>query len=134
VTVEAALLAPGLLLLIGLIILGGRISVAGGSVEDAAAAAARQASLARTGEQARRAALDTAEVSLAADHLQCSRTTVTVDTAGFAVPVGHPAQVRVEVACQVRLSDLGMPGLLPGSRRLEAVALSPLDPYRARSS
>ena len=130
--VEAAVLAPGLLLLIGLTILGGRISVAGGTVEEVAAAAARQASLTRSGEQARRAATDTANAGLAAEHLPCTHTSVTVDTAGFTVPVGQPAQVRVEITCQVRLSDLGLPGL-PGRRRLEAAAVSPLDNYRART-
>jgi len=125
-------LAPGLLLLIGLAILGGRITVAGGTIEDAAAAAARQASLARSGEQARRAAAATAEASLAAAHLQCTHTSVTVDTAGFTVPVGQPAQVRVEISCQVPLSDLGLP-VFPGARRLEAAAVSPLDSYRTRT-
>jgi Flp pilus assembly protein TadG len=60
-TVELALLAPGLLLLAGLIVLGGRVVLAGGSVEQVAAAAARQASLARDPATADRLARQQAE-------------------------------------------------------------------------
>jgi hypothetical protein len=57
---------------------------------------------------------------------------VTVDTTGFSVPVGEPAQVSATVTCAVRLSDLtAVPGM-PGSRALTATFTSPLDPYRAR--
>jgi Flp pilus assembly protein TadG len=131
-TVEAALLAPGLLLLIGLTVLGGRTALAGGAVEQAAAAAARQASLARSPGPARSAAAAIADRTLAEQHLHCGHTVVSVDTSGFGVPTGQPAQVRVQVTCAVRLSDLALPGL-PGTRRLRATAVSPLDPYRARS-
>ena len=55
-----------------------------------------------------------------------------MDTTGFSVPVGEPAQVSATVTCAVRLSDLtAVPGM-PGSRALTATFTSPLDPYRAR--
>ncbi|HYT09236.1 MAG TPA: TadE/TadG family type IV pilus assembly protein [Mycobacteriales bacterium] len=132
-TVELALLAPGLLLLCGLILLGGRVVLAGGSIEQAAAAAARQASLARDPAAADRLARQQAARTLAAQHLQCASLTVTVDTAGFRVPLGQPASVAVEIGCAVRLSDLALPGL-PATRALSARAVSPLDPWRARGS
>src|SRR5215475_6296904 len=131
-TVELALIAPGLLLLFGLAVVGGRVTVAGGSVEQVAAAAARQASLARAGGQAERLAAAAARQSLAGQHLQCTAVDVAVDTSGFRVPLGQPASVVVDVTCSVRLSDVGIPGL-PGTRRLHASAASPLDPFRARA-
>jgi Flp pilus assembly protein TadG len=131
--VELALIAPGLLLLFGLAVVGGRVAVAGGSVEQVAAAAARQASLARIGGQAEQLATAAARQSLADQHLQCTAIDVTVDTSGFRVPLGQPASVVVDVTCAARLSDVGIPGL-PGSRTLHASAVSPLDPFRARAS
>ena len=46
--IEAAILAPGLLLILALIVAAGRVETAGAAVETAAHAAARAASLART--------------------------------------------------------------------------------------
>ena len=131
-TVELALIAPGLLLLFGLVVLGGRVAVAGGSVEQVAAAAARQASLARDSSQARSVAADAARRSLAAQQLHCAAVDVRVDTSGFRIPVGRPAAVAVDVDCAVRLSDLAIPGL-PGTRVLHARAVSALDPWRGRT-
>ncbi len=131
-TVELALVAPGLLLLFGLVVLGGRIALAGGSIEQVAAAAARQASLARDGLQARSVATETARQSLAAQHLQCAAIQVRVDTSGFRLPLGQPASVVVDVDCAARLSDVAIPGL-PGTRALHAHAVSPLDSWRGKS-
>ena len=131
-TVELALVAPGLLLLFGLVVLGGRIALAGGSIEQVAAAAARQASLARDGQQARSLATDAARHALAAQRLQCAAIDVRVDTSGFRVPLGQPASVKVDVDCAARLSDLAIPGL-PGTRVLHARAVSPIDPFRGRA-
>jgi Flp pilus assembly protein TadG len=132
-TVELALLAPGLLLLAGLIVLGGRVVLAGGSVEQVAAAAARQASLARDPATADRLARQQATRTLAAQRLQCTRLSVAVDTSGFGVPVGQPASVAVDVTCTVRLADLTLPGL-PATGTLRSHAVSPLDPWRARAA
>jgi Flp pilus assembly protein TadG len=129
-SVELAVLAPALLLVVALLIAAGRITLAGGAVEHAATAAARQASLARTPATARAAAEQTARRLLAEQHLHCRSTTVGVDTAGFAAPSGRPAQVSVQVACVVPLADLGLPG--PGARTLADTFTSPLDPYRGR--
>jgi Flp pilus assembly protein TadG len=131
VTLEFVVLAPALLGLLGLLIVAGRVAIASNSVEAAADEAARSASISRTASGARSAAEDGARRSLGRQDLQCSSVSVDVDTAGFAVPVGVPAQVRATVTCDVRLADLALPGF-PGSRTVTATAVSPLDTYRER--
>jgi len=128
-TLEAAIVAPALLMFVALIIAAGRVMVAGGSIEAAARDAARQASLARDPATAQAWALSSAQTTLRNQGLQCTPT-VTVDTAGFARPVGSAAVVRVDVSCTVRLSDLVVAGM-PGARHEHAFAISPIDPYRA---
>ena len=130
-TLELTVLAPAVLALLGLAIAAGRIEIAGGAVEQAAAAAAREASIARTESTARMAATETARNSLQNQGVTCGVLEVVVDTAGFAVAVGLPAQVQVGVACTVELSDLAVPGM-PGARTLRARVASPLDRFRSR--
>lgn len=129
---ELVTLSPVLLALIGLVILGGRIQIAGGAVEQAAADAARQASLSRDAGSARSKAMAAASDALRREAVPCSSVSVDIDTAGFAVPVGEPAQVAVHVSCVVPLSGL-VPGA-PGSRTLRADAVSVLDTYRGRTN
>lgn len=129
--VELAPVALAFLLFLGLIIAAGRTGIALLDVRAAAAAAARQASAARTPQDARAAARASAAEALASDGLDCAPA-VTAGTAGFAVPAGQPAQVTATVTCQVRLSDLAVPGM-PGSRTVTFTAAAPLDPYRERT-
>ncbi|MEP7025597.1 MAG: TadE/TadG family type IV pilus assembly protein [Actinomycetota bacterium] len=129
-TLELLVLAPVVLILVGLLVAAGRTSIAQGSVEAAARDASRQASIARTPAEARAAAIASARLALSHDSLGCTPV-VTVDVTGFSVPVGRPANVSAQVSCTVRLSDLLVPGL-PGSKTLRASFTSPLDPYRGR--
>jgi Flp pilus assembly protein TadG len=129
--VEVALLGPGLLLLLALLIFGGRNALATAAVEQAAVDAARAASLARSSTQAIASAQDAAERSLADQDLACSTIGVDVDTTGFAASPGQPAQVSATVICTLRLSDLGLPGL-PASRTIGASSVSVIDTYRER--
>jgi Flp pilus assembly protein TadG len=131
VTLEFVVLAPALLGLLGLLIVAGRVAIASNSVEAAADEAARSASISRTAGGARAAAEEGARRSMGEQDLKCSVVSVDVDTSGFAVPVGVPAQVRATVTCDVRLADLALPGF-PGSRTVTATAVSPLDTYRER--
>lgn len=131
ITLELAILAPAVLALLGLVIVAGRIEIAGGAVEQASAAAAREASLARSPEAARQAATRAAMDDLNGQDLRCTDLTVIVDTAGFNVPVGTPAQVSARVSCTVGLSDISVPGM-PGTRTLTAETQSTLDRYRSR--
>lgn len=132
ITLELVILTPALLMLLSLAIVAGRIEVAAGAVEQASAAAARAASLARTPAAAESAGRRAADESLAGQNLHCAQLTVTVDTTGFAVPVGQPAQVAASVSCDVDLAQLSVPGL-PGARTLSARTVSVLDRYRSRA-
>lgn len=127
---ELVILAPVILLLIGLVIAAGRTSVAQGSVSAAARDAARQASISLTAGAARSAARLSALAALGRDGLDC-KPAISLDLSGFGVPAGQPATVSATVRCRVPLSDLLLPGV-PGSKLLRATFTSPLDPYRER--
>jgi Flp pilus assembly protein TadG len=127
---ELVVLAPVLFIVLGLVIAAGRTSMAQGAVDAAARDAARQASISLTPAAAQAAALSSASAALSQDDLRCTPV-VSVDTSQFSVPVGQPATVTATVSCNVRLSDLVVPGL-PGSQTLRATFTSPLDPYRER--
>ncbi|WP_231839564.1 TadE/TadG family type IV pilus assembly protein [Blastococcus saxobsidens] len=130
-SVELALLAPALLLLLAFAVVAGRTQIAEGAVQEAARAAAREASLARDAATAVARAGAQAERTLAAQDLRCERTTVDVDTAGFQAPLGQPGDVTVSITCVVGMADLLAPGL-PGSVSVEASFISPVDAYRER--
>src|SRR5690348_207709 len=103
--IEAAILAPPLLALIGLAIVGGRIQIAGGAIEHAAHDAARAASISRTKAAAYHNATAAANATLNQQGLHCTSLTVEANLAGFDIPVGQPATVRVSVTCVVDFSD-----------------------------
>ena len=129
---ELVILAPVIVLLIGMVVAAGRTTIAQGSVDAAARDAARQASIARSPADALTAAQDSASAELAGESLNCMPT---IELPGlgraFAIPVGEPASVTAIVSCTVSLSDLLVPGL-PGSRLLTGTFTSPLDPFRGR--
>jgi len=127
---ELAVLAPVLLALLGLVVAAGRVSIAQGSVDAAARDAARQASIALNPAAAQAAGQASARAALRQDGLDCDPV-VTIDTSQFAIPAGQPAAVTAVVGCTVPLSNLALPGL-PGSARLTASFVSPLDIYRSR--
>ena len=111
----------------------GRTVLASNVVADAAHDAARAASLARTGSDARADATRTARDTLDGRGRSCLSSTTSVDTSGFNQPVGQPASVAVTVTCVVSYADLvGVPGV-PGTRVVSASFVSPLDQYRGRS-
>lgn len=130
-TIEAVIGIPAFLLLVGMIIFGGRVAIAHSSVEAAAADAARAASIARDPGAASGDARSAAQSGLRNQKIQCASTHVTVDTSGFAVQVGQPAEVTVTVSCRLDLSDLSLP--VPGSRLIRATISSPIDTWRERS-
>lgn len=130
-TLELAIITPALLLLLGLIVMAGRVDLAAGTVEHAAASSAREATLARDPASAIAAARNAAAADLTAQGITCASSSVDVDAAGFAAALGEPATVTVTVSCTVALSDLAVPGL-PGSRTMTASATSTLDRYRSR--
>jgi Flp pilus assembly protein TadG len=128
--VEAAILAPVFIMFIAALLVADRIRHASEVVSQAAADAARQASIARTPTQARTEATASALATLRQAGLHCAPQ-VDLDLSGFTRPVGQPATVSANVTCQVRLSDVTA-GAMPGSRSISRTHRSPLDVYRAR--
>ena len=129
--IEAAIGVPAFGLFIAMIILGGRVEIAKQSVEAAAYAAARAASIERTQSEAISSGKFAATNSLNDQGLQCSTTNVTVNAEAFNAPLGTTAQVTATVTCKVDVADLSVPGL-PGTRTITATASSPVDAYRER--
>ncbi|MFI5623477.1 TadE/TadG family type IV pilus assembly protein [Nocardioides sp. NPDC051685] len=130
-SIEVAIGLPAFILFVGLIIAGGRLALAHQALQTAAADAARSASIARDAGSADSAARREAHNSLSNQNLRCRSTDVRIDTSGFRVPTGRPADVRVTLTCRVDLADLSVPGV-PGSRLITATMISPIDTWRER--
>lgn len=128
--IEAAVGVPAFLLIMGLVFAGGRVALAGQSVEAAATEAARSASIARTEAEARSSAIAAAQRSLGEKGLNCSPSVV-LDTSDFGNAVGVASSVSATVTCDLGVSDLGVPGL-PGTIRIAKTMESPIDTYRER--
>ena len=128
--IEAVIGVPAFMLFVVLIVFAGRVAIAHQGVQSAAADAARSASIARTQGGAQTAGDTAAATSLTSQHVNCTATTVSVDTTGFASPVGTPATINATVTCQVNLSDL-LPGV-PGTKAITATMSSPIDTFRER--
>lgn len=131
VSLEAAVLIPGIVLLVMLMVFAGRVTAAKSGVANAAYAAARAASLERSPGSARSAATSAAAEVLGQQSLRCTPHTTAIDAAGFSARVGQASSVRAQVTCRVPVADLVLPGL-PGSHDLSASAVSPIDRFRQR--
>jgi Flp pilus assembly protein TadG len=124
-SVELVLLTPVLILFLLLFLGFGRISHAKQLVDDAAAQAARAATLNYLDPgQAQAAATQTAAQALAAGGLSCNSDQVSVET-GSDRPGGS---ITVQLACHADLSQAVAAGL-PGAVTLTATATSPIDVY-----
>lgn len=130
-SVEAAVLAVVLGLLIAFAIAGGRLVAAEAATDHAARSAARLASLQRDAATATTVAYDAAALTLAEQGLRCTSVDVAVDTSGFARPLGTAASVNATVRCTISWADLGLPGA-PGTRTVDSTSTSPLDTWRER--
>lgn len=128
--VEIVLLAPMLGALVLVVIFGGRLALARQTVQAAAADAARAASIARSADEAKRAATRIAEDTMSNQGVTCATSSVEVDTSGFQQPPGTPATTSVTIACDVATADLSLP--LPGTTRVSATSSSELDVFRSR--
>lgn len=130
-SLEAAIGVPAFLLLVGLILLAGRVELMHQAVQVVAADAARAASIARTAGEAQSAAAAAAAGRVDQRELNCVTLRVVTDTSGFAVAVGTPAVVSATVTCRVDLTGIDLAGL--GERDVTSTMVSPLDTYRGRS-
>ena len=128
--IEAVVVGPAVILLIGLVILGGRVALAHQTVQSVAADTARAASLERTTSRAQASANTALETGLRQQPL-CSTYELHLDLNGFKVPAGRPASTSATVTCRVSLSDIAVPGL-PGTITIQATMTSPIDTYRER--
>jgi Flp pilus assembly protein TadG len=140
-TIELAIWAPGILFLIGLLMIISRFMLTQQQVDSVAYDVARSASLQRSAWEAETAAQDTANFfftqhSGSAD-LTCVNSYAVVNTTGFAAAVGTPASVSAQVHCDVRFTDLIVPGwnvtIFDITVPIDAHFVSPLDTYRVRS-
>ncbi|MUN35379.1 pilus assembly protein [Actinomadura sp. NEAU-AAG5] len=127
--VETAILAPVFIAFLAGLLVAMRVSHGSAVVAQAAADAARHASIARTAHQAKDEASTSAMHTLRDRGLHCTPS-VRLDLSGFNRPVGQPATVSARVTCTIQLSDVGLPGM-PGARTVTKTHRSPIDPYRA---
>jgi Flp pilus assembly protein TadG len=130
-SVSFVLIAPALVFVIGFLIFAGRVSIAGNVVESSAAAAARDASLARTEAGSVANASEAARRVMTQQGVNCSSLNVNIDTSGLRVPLGQVGTVRATVTCRADLSDIAIPGI-PGTKTLTSTASSPVDAYRQK--
>lgn len=130
-TIELAVLAPGLLLLFALLAFAGRHAIADGVVEQAAADAARAASLQRNAALGAEAAHDVARSSLSGQGLSCLRLDIEADLSALTAGPGQPGRVEVTVTCALKVADLPLP--IPATT-ITAAAVSPVDTYRERGA
>ncbi|GAA0551119.1 pilus assembly protein [Actinomadura livida] len=128
---ETAILAPLFITFLAGLLVVMRVTHGSAVVAQAAADAARQASIARTAHQAHAQARTSAMHTLRDRGLHCTPT-VRLDLSGFNRPAGQSATVSAQVTCVIQLSDVGLPGM-PGARTVTKTFRSPIDPYRARA-
>ena len=124
-TAELVLLTPLLILFVLFIVGLGRLAHARALVNDAAAQAARAATLHYLNPgQATATAQQTAADALASAGLACASQTTTVNTGN-----DHPGgSITVALQCRVDLSTLTAAGF-PGSDTLQATFTAPVDTY-----
>ncbi len=132
-TLEVVIYGAGMLMVLLFVIAAFRIGGGYQSIQAAASAAARDASIARNPSTAYSNAMTAARSTLEQQGIRCSPLDVQVDVSGFAAPVGTPASIRVDITCNVPLGDLAVPGL-PGHRVITAHAESVLDTFRIRGT
>lgn len=129
--VSLLLIAPMIMLILGVIIAAGRIGEATTAVESAVAAAAREATVAIDPVAAQSNAQSTVSQMLTARGIHCPGFTLSLDASALHNAPGVQGAVLAQVQCQVRLADLMVPGL-PGSVNITRDASSPVDSFRGR--
>lgn len=125
VAVEMAVLAPGLVALLLLVVFAGRVSQADGDVRRAASVAARAASLRQHPGDAEQAARAAAAANLATAGPSCASVDTEVDTSRFAAA----GTVAVTVRCTASMADVSLLGV-PGHRTFTARSVQVIDRYR----
>lgn len=124
--VEYVLLFPVLVLILELIVVGGRVAATHADVQSAAREAARQASLAAGPSSAAGVIGPTADASLAAKGASCRSNTTRF---GAGTDYVQGGAVEVEVTCVVSLSDIDLLKV-PGTVTVTRTAVEPIEKYR----
>jgi Flp pilus assembly protein TadG len=135
-SVELAVVLPALVLLLLIVVLGGRLVEAQGAVDGAARDAARAASLARFPGTGDLGATTLAEQAAAGDLTgYCTGDNLNVTVNGFpqtgAAPLGD--NVTVTVTCDIDTSIFSVFGL-GATHQMTGTAVAPLDPYMCRNT
>jgi Flp pilus assembly protein TadG len=124
-SVELVLLTPVIVLLLFLVVLGGRFVQARADIDAAARDAARAGSIARNADSARADGEAAARARIDEGGVTCRTLNVALDVTAFRAG----GSVTATVSCSVDLGDLA--GLrLPSSRILSATFTEPVDAYR----
>ncbi|MEZ0067160.1 Flp pilus assembly protein TadG [Streptacidiphilus sp. MAP12-20] len=131
IPLEAALLAPVLLMMLLFGVAAGRTETSHGFLNAAARAAARAASLSRTPTSAQTNGQAAAQSILKAQGVPCTPYTH-VDTSQIGKRPGTPGYVTVVIHCRLSLKDLTLVPGLPGSIPVDATFVSTIDTYRAK--
>ena len=128
---ELVIVFPALIVLLGVIVAGGRIWFARSVVTDAAYSGARAASLERDAGQAAAAGHNATVQRLDMRGITCLRTRIDLDLSGFQAPAGTPASVTEQIQCRLSIGNVLVPGM-PGSMPIVGHGSSPIDTYRER--
>jgi Flp pilus assembly protein TadG len=128
-SVELAVIAPALVILMLLVVYAGRAADTDALVTRAAGAAARAASLRQHPTDAAADAHATATENLASAGIACDPLDVDVDLADFRAG----GTVTVTVSCHVPNSDMALLGL-PGTRTFTATSVEVIDRYRSSTT
>lgn len=134
-SVELAVIAPGLALLLLLVAAAGRVVEVQGHIDGAARDAARAASLAQSPGQADQLALQAADADLGSSSW-CAAGTIQAQVAGFPADgavVGAGQDVTVTVQCEVNMSPFRLLGFAP-TKQFTGSAVAPLDTFTCRSA
>ncbi|MEU8919844.1 TadE/TadG family type IV pilus assembly protein [Kitasatospora sp. NPDC048545] len=131
VAIEAAIVVPPVVGLVLVAIAAGRVQTTAGSVEAAARAGARTASLQRSVDGMDQPAKDSALASLRQQGVSCRNGDVQVVKGELGLPGGPVTTVKVRVVCDVELADLlGGPSGVPVTKHLVGEFTSVVDRYR----
>ncbi|MFF2141950.1 TadE/TadG family type IV pilus assembly protein [Kitasatospora sp. NPDC058190] len=131
IAIEAAIVVPGVVALVLLAIAAGRVQTAAGTVEAAARAGARTASLQRSVAGMDKPARDSALETLRQQGVSCRNSDVQLDQGELQLADGPVATVKVTVVCDVELADLlGGPSGVPVTKHLVGEFTSVVDRYR----
>jgi len=133
-SVELAVIAPGLVLLLLLVAAAGRVVEAQGHIDGAARDAARAASLAGSQGQAEQFALQAAQADLGPSSW-CVSGSVQAPVTGFPAAefVTANTNVTVTVSCAVSMSPFRLLGF-SATMHFKGTAIAPVDPFTCRGA